>query len=242
MRDSSITPEPYNEENRDEVVSPILKYDDIELIQEILRSLRKKGAKTNSTCGIHIHVDGANHNPKSLKNVLNFMCSRQDLIYEALDVLSGRESYCKKMCPGLLKKIKATKDLDDASIEKLWYSKANNGYYGGNGRHAHYNDTRYQCLNLHSYFYRGTVEFRLFNSTTHAGVLKSYIQFCLAVSAWAIESTDKIVFKNISNYTNAQKVTIMNGVLAERLGLAGAEFKTARHHLTKRLVERAQAA
>ncbi len=233
MRDSSIRPQPLGDEFKVELVSPILVYKDIETIQEILRRLRKAGAKVNDSCGIHVHVDGANHNAKSLKNVVNFMCSRQDLIYEALQVKNGRMTYCKKVCPDLLAKIKTTKNITRADIETAWYSPVNHGYSGS--RDGRYNSTRYQCLNLHSYFYRGTVEFRLFNSTTHAGELKAYIQFCLAVSAWAIESTDKILFKKINHYTPGQKVTIMKNVLIHRLNMVGDEFKTARLHLTSHL-------
>lgn len=235
MRDGSIRPQPSSDEFKVEIVSPILFYSDIDTIQEILRLLRANGAKANDTCGIHIHIDGANHNPKSLKNILNFMTSRQDLIYEALNVKSNRTTYCKKMSPELLTKIKATKDLNKDLIKSAWYSELNHGYRGSAS--GHYNNTRYQCLNLHSYFYRGTVEFRMFNSTTHAGELKAYIQFCLAVSAWAIESSDKVLFKKIEHYNINQKVTIMNNVLTDRLGLVGKEFKTARLHLTKNLIE-----
>ena len=233
MRDSSIRPQPAGDEFKVEIVSPILIYDDIPTIQEILRRLRKSGAKSNDSCGIHIHIDGANHNAKSLKNVVNFMCSRQDLIYEALQVQSNRITYCKKICPELLAKIKSSKNISRADIETAWYSPVNHGFTGS--RDGHYNSTRYQCLNLHSYFYRGTVEFRMFNSTTHAGELKSYIQFCLAVSAWAIESNEKIVFKKIQHYTPNQKATIMYNVLTNRLNLIGDEFKTARLHLLQRL-------
>lgn len=232
MRDSSIRPQPSsNDELRVEVVSPILVYQDIETIQEILRKLRKAGAVVNETCGIHIHIDGANHNAKSLKNVVNFMTSRQDLIYDALQVKNYRTTYCKKLRPQLLAEIKAKKNLSRADMEAIWYGEDRSG------RYEHYNQTRYQCLNLHSYFYRGTLEFRLFNSTTHAGELKAYIQFCLAVSAWAIQSTDRILFKKISHYTPAQKATIMKNVLIHRLGLVGDEYKTARYHLTAHLKE-----
>ena len=40
---------------------------------------------------------------------------------------------------------------------------------GNDGSREHYNWTRYYALNLHSVFYRGTVEWRCFNSTLHAG-------------------------------------------------------------------------
>jgi ABC-type iron transport system FetAB permease component len=82
----------------------------------------------------------------------------------------------------------------------------------------------------------------MFNSTTHAGELKAYIQFCLAMSAWAITSTDKVIFKNIDHYTPAQKAAIMGAVLTERLGMTGDEFKTARQHLTKNLIKKAEEA
>ena len=59
------------------------------------------------------------------------------------------------------------------------------------------------------------------------------MQFCLAMSAWAIETdTDRLYFKEVSHYTQEQKGDLMNRVLKNRLGLKGAEFKTCRKHLT----------
>ena len=45
---------------RTEVVTPILRYDDIEDLQEILRKLRRAGAKVNESTGIHIHIGAEN--------------------------------------------------------------------------------------------------------------------------------------------------------------------------------------
>lgn len=47
-------------------------------------------------------------------------------------------------------------------------------------------NSRYHCLNLNSVFQKGTVELRLFNSTTHTGNIKAYIQLCMAISAQAL--------------------------------------------------------
>ena len=121
----------------------------------------------------------------------------------------------------------------------LWYSGANDGYASGIS-HSHYNPTRYHGINLHSYFSKGTVEFRLFNSTLHAGKIKAYIQFCLAVSAWAVTSQDKVVFRSMEGYTPGQKVTIMRNILTNRLGLYGDEFKTCRLHLMTPLKQAAK--
>lgn len=236
MRDSSIRPSSSNggnvylDECRVEFVTPPLNYDDIELLQKIVRSLREGGAKANSSCGIHVHVDGANHTPKSLRRLVNFMTARQDLIYEALEIGDRADHWCHKLNNSLLSEMKKSKELSREQAEQIWYSSANDGYCGGID-HQHYNSTRYHGINLHSYFSKGTVEFRLFNSTLHAGKIKAYIQFCLAVSAWAITSQDKIVFRSMTGYTTEQKVTIMRNILTNRLGLYGDEFKTCRLHL-----------
>jgi len=232
MRDSSIDPQ-RNDDSREfideykvELVTPILNYEDIETLQTIIRNLRAAGAKSHRSCGIHIHVDGANHNGKSLKKLVEFFANRQDLVYDSLQIGDRANRWCHKVSKELHEAFR--QDREGTNLEALWYSRANDNYYGGIN-HDHYNPTRYHGLNLHSYFSKGTVEFRLFNSTLHAGKVKAYIQFCLAVSGWAIESADEVTrYNSMAGYTVEKKVTIMRNLLTHRLGLIGAEFDTCR--------------
>ena len=244
MRDASIRTERNDGTNESfdeysvEMVTPPLKYEDIETLQNIIRKLREAGAKANNSCGIHIHVDGANHNPKSLKKLVNFMVARQDLIYEALNIGARGDRWCRKLSNQLLIEMRKDNNLSKSSAENIWYSRANDNYCGGID-HQHYNPTRYHGVNLHSYFSKGTVEFRLFNGTLHAGKIKAYIQFCLAVSSWAITSEDNTVFRSMNGYSAEQKVTIMRNILTHRLGLFGDEFKTCRLWMMKSLKDAA---
>ena len=50
-----------------ELVTPILHYEDIEILQELVRRLRKAGAKSDATrgCGVHIHI-GEKATPRRL--------------------------------------------------------------------------------------------------------------------------------------------------------------------------------
>lgn len=251
MRDGSIRCEkkrgdeiiPADQQYSCEVVSPILQYEDIEDLQNVIRALVKKGAMANASCGIHVHVDGANHTPESLSRLLNFAIGRQDLFYEALQIGDRANRWCHKISPELFKAMKQTGRQSRDAAEHIWYSPRNDGYEGGIS-HSHYNTTRYHGINLHAFFTKGTVEFRLFNGTTHAGKIKAYIQFCLAMSAWAINCDhDDLHFKRITNYTQEQKAALMKRVLINRLGMRGPEFKTARLHLTSTFAaETAQAA
>ncbi len=217
---------------RCEVVTPILQYEDIADLQQIVRKLRAAGALANSSCGIHVHVDGANHTPESLTRLLNFTVGRQDLFYEALQIGDRADRWCRKMNVKVFNAMKKLDHKDTADVERIWYSEANDGYTGGIS-HQHYNTTRYHGVNLHAFFTKGTVEFRLFNGTTHAGKIKAYVQFCLAMSAWAIEcENNNLYFKPTANMTLPQKRKLMTNVLKNRLGLSGPEFKTCREHLT----------
>jgi len=206
-----------------EFVSPICRYEDIETIQEIVRKLRSGGAKVNDSCGIHVHVDASSHTPKTLRNIVNIMASKEDLLYKALQVQVERENYCKKADTRFLDELNHRKPKSMNEVERLWYN-------GSSGRYHHYDDTRYHALNLHSVFSKGTIEFRLFNSTLHAGEIKSYIQPCLAISHQAL--VQRGASRSRTQSSN-EKYTFRTWLL--RLGLIGNEFKTARLQLLKNL-------
>ena len=227
MRDSSIRCESKHGRASGyysvEVVSPICRYEDIETIQEIVRRLRKNGGMVNSSCGIHIHVDASPHTPKTLRNIVNIMAAKEELLYKALQINVERERFCKKTDITFLERMDQHRPRSMDEIECLWYN-------GRGGRDRHYDQSRYHALNLHSVFSKGTIEFRLFNSTLHAGEVKSYIQLCLAISHQAL--VQKSASHSRTTSTN-EKYTFRTWLL--RLGLIGDEFKTARGHLLEHL-------
>ena len=176
-----------------EMVTPILTYSDIETLQELIRRLRKAGAKSDATrgCGVHVHIGAQGHTPQSLRNLANIMASHESLLASALNLDRGRMNrYCRTVSPAFLEQLNRKKPQTMAELADIWYTSQNASY----GRSAHYNDSRYHMLNLHATFTKGTVEFRLFQfdapsgtkqNGLHAGQLKSYIQLCLALSAMA---------------------------------------------------------
>lgn len=206
-----------------EVVSPICKYGDLEQVQEIVRSLRHAGAKVNDSCGIHVHVDAARHTPQTLRNIVNIMASKEDLLYKTLRVQIDRQYYCQKADLRFLDEVNNRRPKSMQELERLWYN-------GSSRRDIHYDSSRYHALNLHSVFSKGTIEFRMFNSTLHAGEVKSYIQLCLAISHQALIQQRAMRTRTQSDN---EKYTFRTWLL--RLGLIGDEFKTARQHLLKNL-------
>ena len=113
-----------------EMVSPILTYrEDIETLQELVRKLRKAGAFTNSSCGIHIHLDGSNHTPRSIRNFVNIIASKNDLFYKALQIAPERMRYCKKMDSICLLYTSNSGKLWNPMSVKVWYESTLTCYY-----------------------------------------------------------------------------------------------------------------
>ena len=235
QKDSSITGP---DDEKCEMVTPILTYADMETLQELIRKLRKAGAKSDATrcCGVHIHIGAKGHTPQSLRNLANIMASHESLLSSALNLDSYRVArYCRTVDPNFLTQVNKKKPTTMAALADLWYTSHGASW----GRSQHYNDSRYHMLNLHATFTKGTVEFRLFQFDTptadrkgglHAGQLKSYIQLCLAMSQMAkdVRSASPKPQQN-ENPKYAMRTWLL------RLGFIGDEFKTAREILTKRL-------
>lgn len=221
-----------------ELVTPILHYSDIETLQELCRRLRKAGAKSDASrgCGIHIHIGAEGHTPQTLRNLANIMAGHESLIAEALKLDEYRmDRYCRTVNQNFLKMLNKRKPTSMSALANIWY-EGNGASYG---RDQHYNDSRYHMLNLHATFTKGTIEFRLFQfdkpsngrlNGIHAGQLKSYIQFCLALSQMA-----KDVRSASSKEQQKENKKFAMRTWLIRLGLVGDEFATARDFLTRNL-------
>lgn len=226
------------DEEKCEMITPILKYQDLETLQEIIRILRKNGAKSDATrgCGVHIHIGAQDHTPQSLRNLANIMAAKEELLIKAIGIDRDRiYHYCKTVDRRFLEKVNKKKPYTMTQLANIWYETQNCLY----GRNDHYNNSRYHMLNLHATFTKGTVEFRLFEfkeptidkqNGLHAGQLKAWIQLCLAMSQAAKETKKASPKKaQLQNPKYAMRVWLLD------LGFIGEETSTARKLLIENL-------
>ena len=219
--------QPANESSyKVELNSPVLEYAEMGKLQEVVRALRHAGAVVNPSCGLHVHIDASKHTPRSLRNLLSIMYSKEDLIFAALGTQERRaQTFCKLSRVCVIRTIRAmSPHLTMEQLRRAWYE-------GDDGAHDHYHWSRYYALNLHSVFYHGTVEWRCFESTLHAGEVRADITLALAMSAQAINLEKTVARKTPvgDNPAFAFRTFLL------RLGLIGPEYKNVRMHLLKRL-------
>ncbi|MFW6015880.1 MAG: amidoligase family protein, partial [bacterium] len=142
----------------------------------------------NDTCGIHIHCSPYDNEDWEIKDVLKvckFYINVEEYFYDMLPQSRRIGDYAKPLENNeyfydLVKSLPAATfnnidNMDKQTIKDLvgsvWYNESDYRYCTGERRH----NTRYVGLNIHSVFYRNTLEFRHFDGNYE--LLPYFIEF-----------------------------------------------------------------
>ncbi|MGD2149633.1 MAG: amidoligase family protein [Desulfobacterales bacterium] len=149
-----------------ELTSPILK--GMEGLVQAYRAFQFlcdiEGIDIDSTCGFHVHhgVDPENYGCNQLRQLVRIVHQYEDQFY----LLIPGDRQDAETCRPMEIDVKAFLDICECELEtgscrikQLWYSPENR-YDIESARNPRYDKTRYHGLNLHSYWYRNTIEFR----------------------------------------------------------------------------------
>ena len=170
-------------------------------------------------------MNGEDHTPRSIRNFVNIIASKNDLLYKALQVAPERQQYCMKVDAYMVEQMNRRRPTNFSQIENIWYGNFRER------RSNYFNGSRYCFINLHSFF-RGhhTVELRGFNAELHAGKVRAYIVLALALNNQAL--TQKSAS---SRRVQSENEKFAMRVFLNRIGFIGDEFKSCREHLYKHL-------
>lgn len=156
-----------------ELTSPILK--GIEGLEQVYNAFRLindiKGADIDKSCGLHVHhgVDKKVFNCKQLQQLVRIVHPIEKYFYLLIPGNRNKADTCRPMeidVKAFLDVCSADPEEGICKVRELWYSEENR-YKEMNYGCSHYDKTRYHGLNLHSYWYRSTIEFRY-----HSAVMK----------------------------------------------------------------------
>lgn len=212
-----------NDNYRCELVTPILRWNDIATLQSVAEAIVAAGGFVNKSCGLHVHIGGDGFTAQALRNLVNIVGSRENLFYEAFAVDNYRKDFCRPTDKGIIREFNENKPSTLDEVKEIWYN-------GRTGRaNYRYDNSRYTIANLHSFFNKGTVEFRLFNSTLDAEEIAAAIHFSAALADMA-KRKSRTTYEVLTD----RPFERMRHFLG-RLKLTGDEFKTTRYHILKHL-------
>lgn len=172
-----------------ELVSPVLSGDTVLTELGLISDVAKRGnANVNDSCGYHVHVGCDDFSGTFLRSILLlWMSMEQEILGKLCDVTRRRENpYClsvasypnaSSIMPMLLD-TKSHKISPRDLAQRLLYTNTSEGAHQ-NVKGDHYFRGRYYTLNLHSLFYRGTVEFRCKEAMLDPTDMCMWTMFCL---------------------------------------------------------------
>lgn len=182
MTDSSI-----RGGNGAEIVSPICRMADMDMVQSVVRELREAGAKVNDSCGLHVHVGAAELGAAGVRQIVLAWNRWEQHLMLASGERDGRTVFAKPSDPAFVgAAVQAGHDVTDADLNRAWYQAG--GLYDPRARADHYNSSRYRSLNLHAMWWHGTVEFRCWDATLHAGKVRAAITLAVSLGAYGIDA------------------------------------------------------
>jgi len=155
-----------------------------ELLEEVCTALLTGKAAVNHSCGLHVHVDCRDYGYQEIQRFITYYSVLEPVLFAALHSNRASNTYCtpcgNAYYDRVIKGVKPdTKSLKNMVIPAVYGPQALDrltNQFADNRRVAfhhfrqdHYgrtldggrNPNRYSAVNLHSYFLRGTVEFRM---------------------------------------------------------------------------------
>ena len=175
--------------NGGELVSPILSgLEGKEQLRTVLRTIKELGAKTDRSCGIHVHHDASDMNGKQLANVAELYKSHESIIDQFMSESrrNSNNNYCASMNNG----INFFENASNSLFNNL------NGQSPMGEKQTLVNllaRGRYNKVNFQAYIAHGTVEFRQHQSTLNVNKIWSWVVFTQTIMTVAKGHRGKIV-------------------------------------------------
>ena len=188
-----------------------------EMMGEIGTGLDTLGAFVDTSCGNHVHVDATDLGAWDLRRVIQLYAHVEESLFAALPRYRRGSRYCKPCGKGYLSWLEdGNKKLNKRWLAMKQYGidpqreielsclptgatpKEKNAVIAnvvrGRARHK-YDETRYRALNLHSFWHRGTIEFRHAHGTARGEQVMHWGIVCGSIVEFAAKHSDAEVLK-----------------------------------------------
>ncbi len=152
------------------------------IIEDLCNALKEDGAEVGTTCGYHVHVDARDFTHADVLRLIQIYARVEEGLFSVVAKSRRDNQYCCKCGSDYLDRVESGSSVTDKA-EKAAYGK--NSTDVEERRKNKYDIARYAALNLHSWFFRGTIECRMHSGTTKAGNVKAWAQLWIAILDYA---------------------------------------------------------
>jgi len=199
----------------------------IEDLESLGKLLPKVDAEVNDTCGLHVHVDARDFTQSDLRRVIVLYSAVERACFELVSRTRMGNLYCQSCGRQYLAMLENDKSKGHKDFRKhlheLLYSEQDATEPSGHGpfdgrdvpkfKKEKYHYTRYYALNLHSYFFRKTIEFRLHEAHLNPKVFINWSLFCGWIIEKAATLSERQVFALMSKHAKGNGESLLADIM-----------------------------
>lgn len=164
---------------RAELVSSVLTAADLGTLKNVVAAVAASGARTNTYCGTHVHIGAQDATVEDICRLIDVMIEEEPKLVKDFNCNPRRiRSFARLMSPSFIRRFRGRRPKTREELERLWYGRPTDPGRRGD----RYHKSRYRGLNLQSYFYRFTIEFRYFDSSLDQNRIEAYVRRCLDIA------------------------------------------------------------
>jgi len=183
-----------------EFVSPVLRgAEGLRQVMQVIKEIRLRGGKVNTSCGLHVHVGYDKTNTAAVGRLINTVAAHEKALY-AITGSRGREQ-------------------GSGSRYSTNWCKSVKQY--GNARSAQFAAScdRYHILNIATV--KPTVEFRAFYASLNEKKVAAYIRVCIGLVQKSLMTKRSAAFGSVSKGPRARRGDIGQAELCRMLQAIG---------------------
>jgi hypothetical protein len=194
-----------------------------ELVRHTIPVLKEVDSVVNTSCGLHIHIDGAGlflddrrKYPTALLQLCRTYVAFEDVMLSLIQFSRRRNDYCRPLSESFtLNDFDLVDNLPE--LERLWYKETQ---YGDivSAKKQHYHASRYFGANFHSLLAHGHFEVRYHGGTLNVKKILEWANLhALILDACANNKMDRDFIREANATYKIQEKTKM---LFDRIGLS----------------------
>ena len=167
----------------------------VKQIEEICGALSYDAATINTLCGLHVHLDARDFDFYAIRRLIQVYARIEPALFDMASNSRRESHYCKPCGTEYLRAIEGgvmPYKLLKSKIHGVVYPNADTRRLKSLKRDK-WGGERYNALNLHSWFYRGTVECRIFNGTVMSEKIVPWGMLWARILDYAWSSSDESI-------------------------------------------------
>jgi hypothetical protein len=178
----------------------------VDQVKDVCDVLKAGKASTTEICGLHIHVNAKDFDHDDIARLVD-VYKRVEAATMLMQPRARRGSVYCTPCGQAYDQARASREGFELALDRAVY-QTDNARQIANDKGRKYGtnqEVRRRAMNLHSWFYRGTVEFRLHTGTTNFDKITSWAAICVAILELA-KSKDQQAINNLKFATETDSI------------------------------------